>query len=197
LRRAQRKGPIGYNGTPQIHPNLPLPLRQLLPPSNTPISNLTPLITPNGIWIQSSNEPFCHSTLSGHTHRWSRQQIRNISAPLAVVIESDTLKTNLSLVSNLAPLLELQVLQSFQLQGLCPLTPHRGLCPPWTPNGVPAPDPYIGSCSCARHDLWCMCNGTRKILWPRAWQSHNPALDMAMVWSSLWVACTRGEVCYQ
>ena len=36
-----------------------------------------------------------------------------------------------------------------------------------------------------------MCNGARKILWPRPRQSHNPALDVAMVWSSLWVTGLR------
>ena len=45
----------------------------------------------------------------------------------------------------------------------------------------------VGSRSFACHDLWCMCNGACEILWPRARQSHNPAMDVAMVWSSLWV----------
>ena len=126
-----------------------------------------------------------------HTHRWSRRQIRNISAPLAMVIESDMLKTNLSLVSNLAPLPELQVLQSFQLQGALPPDPVTGGSAPMDPNGVSAPEPYIGSRSCSHHDLWCMYNRAQKILWPRARQSHNPALDVAMVWSSLLVTGLR------
>jgi len=36
-----------------------------------------------------------------------------------------------------------------------------------------------------------MCNEAGKILWPRARQSHNPAVDVAMVWSSLWVTGLR------
>jgi len=83
------------------------------------------------------------------------------------------------------------VLQSFQLQGALPPEPLTGGSAPCTPNGVSAPDPYIGSCSCARHHLWCMCNGACKILWRRARQSHNQAVDVAMVWSSLWVTGLR------
>jgi len=33
---------------------------------------------------------------------------------------------------------------SVQLQGLCPLNPHQGLCP-WTPLGAPPQTPVIGS----------------------------------------------------
>ena len=36
--------------------------------------------------------------------------------------------------------------------------------------------------------------GPRKILWPRARQSHNPALDVAMVWTSLLVTGLRALV---
>jgi len=47
-----------------------------------------------------SVQPFCHNTLfgqtDGHTQtdRWSRRQVHNMSAPLAILIESDALKTN-------------------------------------------------------------------------------------------------------
>jgi len=48
-----------------------------------------------------SNQPFCHNTLCGpkdrptdrQTDRWSRRMFHNTSAPLAMLIESDPLKT--------------------------------------------------------------------------------------------------------
>jgi len=49
----RNKGSIGYNGTPQIHPQK-LPLRRSPPKSNSPITRPTPLTTPNGIQIQSA-----------------------------------------------------------------------------------------------------------------------------------------------
>ena len=100
LRRARRKGPIGFNGTPQIHPKTA--------PSFSTITikiyytHTKPDSThhPNGIRIPISH--FCHNTLTGHTHththththRWSRRQVRNMSDPLAtaMLIESDALK---------------------------------------------------------------------------------------------------------
>jgi len=51
------KGPIGYKGTPQIHPKTVPSLRRLPSPSNTPIPRPTPLTIPNGIRIQSAVLP--------------------------------------------------------------------------------------------------------------------------------------------
>ena len=65
---------------------------------------------------------------------------------------------NLSLVSNLAPLPELQMLQSFQLQGASPHNALTGGSAPG-PHWGSAPDPYIGSRSRACHDSLFMCNG--------------------------------------
>jgi len=38
-------------------------------------------------------QPFFHSTLTGQTHRqtWSRRQVCNMNAPLAMLIDSDVL----------------------------------------------------------------------------------------------------------
>jgi len=55
---------IGYNGTPKIHPKLPLPLQRSSTPSNTPIRRPDRPHTPPG-----SNQPFRHSTLTGPTDR--------------------------------------------------------------------------------------------------------------------------------
>ena len=61
--------------------------------------------------------------------------------------------------------------------------------------GCMGADPYIGlrSVLAMTHGVCVM--GPRKILWPKARQSHNEALDVAMVWSSLWVTglCALGE----
>jgi len=89
------KGPIGYNGTPQIHP----PKCPFLFDDHHPH-----LIHSSLDWPHSpsktaswSNWPFCHSTLSRQTDRqtdWdrrSRWHIHNMSAPLAMLINSDTL----------------------------------------------------------------------------------------------------------
>ena len=82
----RNKGPIGYNGTPQIH-NCPFPFDNhhsnlIHPFLNRPHS---PSQTASG-----SNQPFCHSTLSGptdrltdthtQTDRWARRQVSRISA---------------------------------------------------------------------------------------------------------------------
>jgi len=56
----RNKVPIGYNGTPQVHPqNCPFPSHLIHPSLNWPHS-------PPKMAIKS-NQPFCHSTLSGHT----------------------------------------------------------------------------------------------------------------------------------
>jgi len=57
MRRARRKGLIGYNGTPKFTPKTAPSLRRSPPPSNTPIPRLTQLTTPNGIRIQSAVLP--------------------------------------------------------------------------------------------------------------------------------------------
>ena len=90
------KFPIGYNGTPQIHPILPLPLRRSPPPSNTPIPRPTPLTIPNGIRIHSATFRTDRQTdrqTDRHTDRQMgyRRQVRNMSAALAMLIESDAL----------------------------------------------------------------------------------------------------------
>jgi len=69
LAQLRSKVSIGYRGTPQIHPqNCPLPSRITTPIQYIRflVSRPTPLTTPNSIRI---NQPFCHSTLSRHTHR--------------------------------------------------------------------------------------------------------------------------------
>jgi len=48
------KVPIGYNKTPQIHPQTAPSLRRSPPKSNTPLRSPTPLTTPNGIPTQSA-----------------------------------------------------------------------------------------------------------------------------------------------
>jgi len=45
-------------------PETPLSFEARGLPSNTPIPRLTPLTTPTA---SGSNQPFCHSILSGHT----------------------------------------------------------------------------------------------------------------------------------
>jgi len=70
---------------------LPLPIRRLPPPSNTPIPWSTPLTTPNGMWIQSAISPQYTLRTDRPTDRWSRRMF--CSAPLAMLIESDVLKS--------------------------------------------------------------------------------------------------------
>jgi len=90
LRRARRRCPIGYNGTPQIHPqSSSCPFRfddhhpHLIHPSlDRPLS---PPQTASG-----SNQPFCHSSLL-RTDRWDKRIFCTISARLAMLIESDAL----------------------------------------------------------------------------------------------------------
>ena len=62
LRRARRKGPIGYKFTPKTA----LPLLRSPPKCNTPIISPTPLAIPNGIQIRSAVLP--QYTLRTHTH---------------------------------------------------------------------------------------------------------------------------------
>jgi len=70
---------------PNSPPQLPLPLRWSPPLSNTPIPRPTPLTIP---MASGSNQPFCHSTLSGQTdrlthrqtNRWASRQVGKISA---------------------------------------------------------------------------------------------------------------------
>ena len=78
--------PIVYNGTLQIHPKLP---KLLIPPQRSPPNLIHPSLdrphSPSQT-ASTSNQPFCHSTLSGptdkqtHTDRWARQQVYTISA---------------------------------------------------------------------------------------------------------------------
>jgi len=58
------KVPIGYNGMPQIQCKTAPPLRRLPSQSNTPIPRPTSLTI---LTAAGSNQPYCHSTLSGHT----------------------------------------------------------------------------------------------------------------------------------
>ena len=88
LRRARRKCPTGYNGMPEIPPKTAHFLRRSPPPSNTPIPRPTPLTTQTA---SGSNQPFCYSSLL-RTDRWDKRMFCAISAPLAMLIESDALK---------------------------------------------------------------------------------------------------------
>jgi len=58
--------------------------------------------TPSNTWMpgwphsppqttSGSNQPFCHNTLCGQTYRWSRRMFHNMSAPLAMLTDSDAL----------------------------------------------------------------------------------------------------------
>jgi len=83
-------GPIGYNGTPNSPPKLPLSFddhhQNLIHPFlDRPHS---PSQTASG-----SNQPFRHNTLSGQTDRWARRQVHTMSALLAMLIESDAIKS--------------------------------------------------------------------------------------------------------
>jgi len=82
------KVPIGYNGTPQIHPqNCPFPFddhrQNLIHPYQA-----QPHSPPQT--VSGSNHPFCHSSYV-QTGRWGRRVFYSISAPLAMLIESDAL----------------------------------------------------------------------------------------------------------
>ena len=89
------KVPIGYKGTPQIHPkNCPFPLDDYHPPLIHPSIDRpqSPFQTASG-----SNQPFCHSTLSGQTDQ-PTDGIGGRCTPLAlmvdILIESDALTSN-------------------------------------------------------------------------------------------------------
>jgi len=89
----RNKVPIGYNGMPQIHPeNCPFPFDD-----NHPHLIHISLDQPHSSSQMASgfNQPFCQNILCDLTHRpkdrWSRRMFRNISAPLAMLIESDAL----------------------------------------------------------------------------------------------------------
>ena len=75
-------------GRPKFTPKTAPPLQQSPPHLIHPYQARphSPPRTASG-----SSQPFWHNTLSGHTHRWSRQQVRNMSAPLVMLIESDAL----------------------------------------------------------------------------------------------------------
>jgi len=77
---------------PNSPSKLPLPLQRLPPLSNTPI----PRPTSPSQTVYGSNQPFCHSTLSGQTSRQTDRPTDGIgerSTPLAlalaILIESD------------------------------------------------------------------------------------------------------------
>jgi len=66
------RSPLVTKGCPHLLSKLPLHLRRSPPPSNTPISRLTPLTTPNGIQIQLAIFPqFTHGQTDRPTDRWS------------------------------------------------------------------------------------------------------------------------------
>ena len=82
------KGPIDNNGTPQIHPqNCPFPFddhhQNLIHPYQA-----RPHSPPQT--ASRSNQLFCRSSLL-RTDRWNMRMFCNISAPLAMLIESDML----------------------------------------------------------------------------------------------------------
>jgi len=83
------KFPIGYNGMLQICPKAALPFDD-----NHPCLIHSSLDWPHS-WSQTASgsiQPFCHSTLCDRpTDRWSRWMSRNLSTPLAMVIESNAL----------------------------------------------------------------------------------------------------------
>jgi len=74
-------------GRPKFIPKTAPSLRRSPPPSNTPIPRPT-LLPPKT--ASGSNQPFCHSSLL-RTDRWDKRTFCTISAPLAMLIESDAL----------------------------------------------------------------------------------------------------------
>ena len=90
------KGPIGYNGTPEIHPqNCPF-LSTITTPSNTPISWPTPFNIPNGIQIQSAVLPQYTFRTHRHTDRPTHEtddRFTSLALTLATLIDSDALTT--------------------------------------------------------------------------------------------------------
>ena len=86
-RTSYKKVLIGCNGTPQIHPKLPLPFDDHSPYLMHPSLDRPHL--PSQM-TSGSNQPFCHRTLSGHTHRqidrqtdrWDRRRANNMQLAL-------------------------------------------------------------------------------------------------------------------
>jgi len=83
------KAPLVTMGRPKFTLKTAASPSTITTPSNTPITSQTLLTTPNGIRIQSAILP--QYTFRTHTERWARRQVRNVSAPLAMLIESDAL----------------------------------------------------------------------------------------------------------
>jgi len=108
LAQLRNKVPVVTMGRPQFHPKTSLSLRRSPPLSNTPIPRPTPLTIPT---TSGSDQPFCHSTLSGQTDRqthrqtdrWARRQVSKISA-YAHLIESDALTVHYALYGRIIKL---------------------------------------------------------------------------------------------
>jgi len=96
-RTTMQQVPIGYNGTFQIHPKLPLLLRRSPPPSNTPIPRPTPLTITNGTRIQLAVLPqYTFRTdrqTQTQTNRWARRQVDSISAYARYIDRGRNLET--------------------------------------------------------------------------------------------------------
>jgi len=85
--------PIGYKGTPHIHPKAALSPRRSPTPSNTPIPRPTPLTIPNDFRIQLAVLPqYTFRTDRHQTDWWDKRQVYSNSA-YAVLIVSDALTT--------------------------------------------------------------------------------------------------------
>jgi len=106
-----------------------------------------------------------HDPPTSQTDRRADRQTTCDSKTALCAIVHCAVKTNLRRASNLAPLPELQMLQSFQLQGvLSPGSPPAHAHQGHTAGGS-APDPYISSQSHARHDQGS--SPPNVISWPR------------------------------
>jgi len=95
--------------------------------------------------------------------RWTDRQTTCDSKIALCTIVHCAVKTNLRRVSNLALPPELQMLWSFQLQGVLP--PDSPVPTEGIPTGGSTTDPYMGSQSCARHDQGS--SPPNVISWPR------------------------------
>jgi len=86
---------------PHLPPKLPLPIWQSPPPSNKPVSQPTPLTTPNSIHIQSA---IFHNSPNGQTNRHRLTDgISNGPIPTpayALLYCSDTANNNTWTISN-------------------------------------------------------------------------------------------------
>jgi len=67
---------------PKFTPKLPFPLQQSPPPSNTPVTRLTPLTTLNGIRIQLAVFPQIHFRTLRQTDRWDKRQEEQFYEPI-------------------------------------------------------------------------------------------------------------------